>query len=66
MKRDLSERMYLARAWEDGVCPRCGKKVTAKDRVGSGRRADGGFCSLQCYAEYYQAEIRSKYRRIMK
>jgi hypothetical protein len=51
------KRDYLLELWDESVCPNCGKKIPEGTRVGSGRKSDGGFCSLGCYAEYHEAEL---------
>lgn len=35
-----------------GVCPTCGRELTATDRYGSGTLADGIFCSMRCLGGY--------------
>lgn len=45
-------RDAVAVALRLGVCPACGRELTPTDRYGSGRLADGIFCSLGCYAGY--------------
>jgi len=58
-----SERSYLLELWDKSVCPNCGKKIAAGKRVGSGRKSDGGFCSLDCYGEYYKAELTERHKK---
>lgn len=58
-----SERNYLLELWDKGICPNCGKKIPEGKRVGSGRKIDGGFCSLDCYGEYYKAELADRYTK---
>jgi len=38
-------------------------RIPEGTRVGSGRKADGGFCSLGCYAGYYSLELIDRARR---
>ncbi len=52
-----SERDYLLELWDKNICPNCGKQIPEHSRVGSGKKADGGFCRLDCYATYYQMEL---------
>ena len=52
-----SERNYLLELWDKNICPNCGKNIPEGKRVGSGKKSEGGFCSLQCYTRYYQTEI---------
>ena len=37
--------------------PNCGRSIPEGKRVGSGRRRDGGFFSLDCYAAYRAGDI---------
>ena len=53
-----SEQNYLLELWEN-----CGKKIAAGKRVGSGKKSDGGFCSLDCYGEYYKAELTERHKK---
>ena len=59
-----SEQDYLLELWAKNICPNCGKDIPEGKRVGSGKKADGGFCSLTCYAEYYRAEIVERAKRV--
>jgi len=62
----LSESVYLLNLWEKNVCPFCKKQYDARGRVGSGRKRDGGFCSLACYTGYYELDLRERARRIQQ
>jgi hypothetical protein len=57
------ERSYLLELWDKGVCPNCAKKIPDGNRVGSGKKSDGGFCSLDCYGEYYKAELTDRHKK---
>ena len=59
-----SEEQYLLDLWEKNVCPNCSKQIPAGRRVGSGQKTKGGFCSLDCYARFYQYELAERARRI--
>lgn len=61
---DRNERDYLLELWDKNVCPMCGRTIPEGTRVGSGHRADGGFCSLDCYARYYEMELLERSRRV--
>jgi len=52
-----SEQSYLLELWDKNICPNCCKKIPEGKRVGSGKKSDGGFCSLGCYVEYHEAEL---------
>jgi len=60
---DLREDEYLLALWEKNVCPYCGKDIPEGTRIGSGRKAEGGFCSLDCYTRYYKLELVERARR---
>ena len=51
----------LAELWRRGVCPSCGNAIREGTRVGSGRRSDGGFCSLGCYASFHGASLAARH-----
>jgi hypothetical protein len=57
------EQEYLAHCWVSNVCPCCGNHFEPSSRVGSGSKEKGGFCSLECYAKYYQYELRERIKR---
>ncbi len=59
-----SEQSYLLELWDNNICPNCGKKIPAGKRVGSGKKSEGGFCSLDCYGEYYRAEIVERAQKV--
>ena len=59
-----SEKDYLLELWDKNICPNCGKGIAEHSRVGSGKKADGGFCSLDCYATYYQTELTERAKKI--
>jgi len=52
-----SEPEYLLELWEQNVCPNCGKEIPPGTRIGSGKKSEGGFCRLDCYADYYRLEL---------
>jgi hypothetical protein len=60
----MSEEDYLLELWVMNICPNCGKQILQGKRVGSGQRRKGGFCSLDCYASFYQYELVERARRI--
>lgn len=57
---EFEEERYLLELWEKMICPYCGRKIPDGQRVGSGAKSKGGFCSLDCYARYYQLELSEK------
>jgi hypothetical protein len=61
---DSTESRYLLDLWARNVCPYCGQKIPKGARVGSGRREEGGFCSLDCYTRYYEHELTERLRRL--
>jgi hypothetical protein len=58
-----SEEDVLSRLWAMNICPQCGKKIPEGTRVGSGRRSEGGFCSLKCYGDFYGLEMVERAKR---
>jgi hypothetical protein len=61
----VSEESYLLDCWERVICPYCRKPFLETARVGSGRKKEGGFCSLDCYTKYYELDIRERFRRFV-
>jgi hypothetical protein len=61
---DKSEEEYLLELWERNICPNCGGAIAEGKRFGSGQKRKGGFCSLGCYARYYEFEIIQRARRL--
>jgi hypothetical protein len=59
----VTEQAYLNELWAMNICPYCSKAIPEGTRVGSGRKSDGGFCSLDCYAKYHAAELAERARR---
>ena len=60
-----SEEVYLLELWDQNICPKCGKIIPQGTRVGSGRKSEGGFCSLDCYTIFYQLELAERARRVV-
>lgn len=58
---EKTEHTLLLELWELSVCPFCGTYIPEGARVGTGRREEGGFCSLDCYARYYSLELLARY-----
>ena len=59
----VNEESYLLDCWERVICPYCRKSFPETERVGSGQKKKGGFCSLDCYTNYYELDIRERLRR---
>jgi hypothetical protein len=59
-----TERAFLERCWNDETCPYCGQKIPSGTRVGTGRKQDGGFCSLDCLARYRAMELKERLQRL--
>jgi hypothetical protein len=60
----LSEREYLLELWRRNICPNCGKNIPEGTRVDRGNKADGGFCSLDCFAKYRKIELPERAKRV--
>jgi len=56
--------VQLCDLWDKNICPNCGQQIPAGRRIGSGQKSKGGFCSLDCYAGFYQYELTERARRI--
>lgn len=56
----ISEAVYLRLMWERNECPNCRRAIPQGKRVGTGRKKDGGFCSLNCYTRYFALELAEK------
>jgi hypothetical protein len=56
----ITEAAYLKMMWGRNECPHCHRVILEGERVGTGRKADGGFCSLDCYARYNALEFAEK------
>lgn len=61
----ITEETYLLDCWERVVCPYCHKRFPETARVGSGQKKKGGFCSLECFAKYYELDIRERLKRFV-
>jgi len=61
-----STAAYLLELWDQNICPNCGKSIAQGTRVGSGRKSEGGFCSLDCYTSFYQLELTERARRLVE
>jgi hypothetical protein len=61
-----AEKDYLKECLDKQVCPRCGKSIQEGTGIGSGKIAEGLFCSLGCYGEYYQGELLRRHKKRME
>ena len=59
---DEERAARLKAALAANVCPQCGTDLTDRARYGTGRIAEGYFCSLECVAGFYAPEYLSKAR----
>lgn len=60
------EKMYLLELWEKNICPQCGEIIPESKRVGTGQKSDGGFCSLDCYAKFYELELVDRAKNVKR
>ncbi len=60
-----SEEKYLLELWEKNICPNCRQTIPEGARVGSGKKSEGGFCSLNCYGTYRLAELTERHKKTM-
>jgi hypothetical protein len=50
-----AKRRQIEAARRRGICPACGDPLPPPPApIGTGRRADGLFCSLDCLARYHE------------
>jgi hypothetical protein len=61
-----SEAAHLEILWKRNVCPYCSGIILEGKRVGSGRKSDGGFCSLDCFSKYHVLELAEKARLLQR
>ena len=54
----------LLELWDRNICQNCGKTIPQGTRVGSGRKSEGGFCSLDSYTSFYQLQLTERARRL--
>jgi hypothetical protein len=62
----ISEARYLKTMWERNECPNCRCAIPEGAGVGNGRKADGAFCSLDCYAKYYALRLAEKAKLVAR
>lgn len=60
-----SEQEYLLELWARNICPNCAKLIPEGTRVGSGKKTEGGFCSLNCFGEYYKTEMLERQKKVL-
>jgi hypothetical protein len=61
-----SESLYLLELWNKHIRPTCGKTIPEGKYVGSGKKSEGGFWSLGCYADYYRVEITERANKVQE
>lgn len=49
--------------WERCRCPYCPKVFPAGNRVGTGKKSEGGFCSLDCCTRFAALDIQERLNR---
>jgi hypothetical protein len=49
----MTKDELIRRSWDEGICPKCGQKIAERKGIGTGRKADGTFCSLDCIAAFH-------------
>jgi hypothetical protein len=57
-----AKRQRIAEANAMGRCPNCGQPLDTGKPVGSGRRSEGIFCSLDCLATFHEDYFRERAR----
>jgi hypothetical protein len=56
-----SEQESLRELKERGICPNCGKLLQPQQKF---PRGAGVFCSLECVAQYHEAEFSERAKKI--
>ena len=56
------EYQYFIKMREFGLCAYCGQPFHDSGPVGTGRLADGAFCSLLCLGRYHEMALTDKAR----
>jgi hypothetical protein len=60
------EQNDILELWDKNICPNCGKEIPLGTRVGSGRKSEGGFCSLDCYVQFYSVTLLERAERVQR
>jgi hypothetical protein len=58
------EADHLLHLFEKNICPNCGMFIPEGKRVGSGKRAEGGFCSLTCFTNYNGLKLVERFQLV--
>jgi hypothetical protein len=61
-----TERRLLLEIEGRSLCPFCGQHVKPESRIGTGSKASGVFCSLNCFAEYSVLELSDRILGVRK
>jgi hypothetical protein len=64
MPMDESEQEYLLELGKANICPNCGKAIPGGTRIGTGKKSDGIFCSLDCLAQYHETELIERAKKV--
>jgi len=59
-----SEKEYLLDLANANICPNCGKAIPDSTRIGTGKKTDGVFCSLDCLAQYHETELIERAKKV--
>lgn len=54
------ETNYLQALRKKRICPYCGNTIKAGQNIGTGDPSKGVFCSLDCFAKFYELELAEK------
>src|SRR5260370_33672154 len=57
-----AEKGYLRECLDKKICPKCGKSIQGGAGIGSGKIAEGLFCSLDCNGENYKGELIKRHK----
>ena len=61
---ETPEAEFLIELWDKKICPMCGNTIPEGTRVGSGKKSEGGFCSIACFAHYHAEDLIKRAKRV--
>lgn len=58
------ETSYLLELWDKNICPSCGQLIPEGKRIGSGKKDEGGFCSMDCLVQFQGATLIERAKKV--
>lgn len=62
----MTKHERIRRSWDEGICPQCGRKIEEGQGTGTGQRADGIFCSMDCISIFHGEEFVRRHLETLK